>query len=252
MVNNKEDILGYKVNTFSVDACVDGIFQSLLAGKRTWLACFNPHSYFATLDDKVFARALKDADWLVPDGAGVVLASRSLGGSVRERVTGSDVFSGLNKRMNTVGSMRVFFLGSTQDTLELIQKKMSLDYPNIKIAGVCSPPFKDIYSSAEISNMIKAVNSAAPDVLWVGLSAPKQEKFIFENRMRLNVKFVAAVGAVFDFYSGNVKRDKDSWLVNHGLEWLPRLIQEPRRLWKRMFVSAPVFMWHVVKQRLKK
>jgi N-acetylglucosaminyldiphosphoundecaprenol N-acetyl-beta-D-mannosaminyltransferase len=83
------------------------------------------------------------------------------------------------------------------------------------------------------------------------MSAPKQEKFILENRARLNVKFVAAIGAVFDFYASNVRRSEDSWFVHHGLEWLPRLIQEPRRLWRRMFFSAPVFVWHVMKQRLK-
>jgi N-acetylglucosaminyldiphosphoundecaprenol N-acetyl-beta-D-mannosaminyltransferase len=129
---------------------------------------------------------------------------------------------------------------------------MGYDYPAIKVAGTFSPPFKDMYSSDEITKMVKAINSAAPDVLWVGLSAPKQERFIFENRARLNVAFVAAVGAVFDFYSGNVKRDKDSWFVNHGMEWLPRLLQEPGRLWRRMFVSAPVFMWHVIKQKVKR
>jgi N-acetylglucosaminyldiphosphoundecaprenol N-acetyl-beta-D-mannosaminyltransferase len=166
-------------------------------------------------------------------------------------VTGSDVFAGLNQRLNAAGLMRVFFLGSTKETLALIKKRMANDYPNVKVAGVYSPPFKDVYSNAEISEIIKAVNSAAPDVLWVGLSAPKQEKFVFESRARLNVKFVAAVGAVFDFYSGNVKRDKDSWFVSHGMEWLPRLLQEPGRLWKRMFVSAPVFLIHVVRQRFK-
>ena len=223
----------------------------MLNGQRTWLACFNPHSYAVALKDKVFARALKDADWLAPDGAGVVLASRLLGGSINERVTGSDVFAGLNRRMNAADSMRVFFLGVTNETLSAITQRMMQDYPNIKVAGVYSPPFKDVYSNFEITEMVKAVNSAAPDVLWVGMSAPKQEKFIFENRARLNVKFVAAVGAVFDFYSGNVKRDKDSWFVNHHLEWLPRLLQEPGRLWKRMFVSAPVFVWHVVKQKIK-
>lgn len=247
----KENILGYKVNTFSVAECVDQLFQSLQAGERTWLACFNPHSYTVALKDKVFARALKDADWLVPDGAGVVLASRLLGGSIKERVTGSDVFASLNKRMNKAGSMRVFFLGSTEETLELVRKRMAYDYPAIKVVGTFSPPFKDMYSSDEITKMVKAINSAAPDVLWVGLSAPKQEKFIFENRARLNVAFVAAVGAVFDFYSGNVKRDKDSWFVNHGMEWLPRLLQEPKRLWKRMFVSAPIFLFHVIKKKVK-
>ena len=247
----KEDILGYNVDCVTADECADRIFESLRAGKRSWLACFNPHSYVMALEDKVFARALKDADWLVPDGGGAVLASRILGGSIKKRVTGSDVFSGLNQRMNAAGSMRVFFLGADEKSLALISDRMMKDYPNIKVAGVYSPPFKDVYSSAEISTMVKAVNTAAPDVLWVGLSAPKQEKFILENRARLNVKFVAAVGAVFDFYAGNVRRDEDSWFVNHGLEWLPRLLQEPRRLWRRMFVSAPVFMTHVVRQRFK-
>lgn len=247
----KEDILGYAVNCFTDEECVARIFESLQAGKRSWLACFNPHSYVLSLEDKVFSRALKDADWLVPDGVGMVLASRFLGGNIKKRVTGSDVFAGLNKRMNAAGSMRVFFLGSTEATLLAIIQKMRKDYPNIKVTGVYSPPFKDVYSSSEISAMIKAINSAAPDVLWVGLSAPKQEKFILENRARMNVNFVAAIGAVFDFYSGNIKRHQESWLVNHGFEWLPRLLQEPRRLWERMIVSAPIFIWHVMKQKRK-
>ena len=242
--------MGYKVNTFSVDECVDGIFDSLRAGKRSWLACFNPHSYVLSLEDKVFARALKDADWLVPDGGGVVLASRILGGTIKSRVTGSDVFAGLNQRMNAAGSMRVFFLGSSVKTLEQIKKRMSLDYPNINVVGVYSPPFKDVYSGMELSAMVKAVNSAAPDVLWVGMSAPKQEKWIYQNREKINVKFIGAVGAVFDFYAGNIRRDENSWLVNHGLEWLSRLVQEPKRLWRRMFVSAPIFMWHVFRQKI--
>jgi N-acetylglucosaminyldiphosphoundecaprenol N-acetyl-beta-D-mannosaminyltransferase len=246
----KENILGYNVNNLSVAACTDRLFQSLRVGKRTWLACFNPHSYAVTLKDETFSRALKAADWLVPDGAGVVLASRILGGAIHIRVTGSDVFAGLQKRMNAAGSMSVFFLGATDETLTLIRQRMARDYPNIKVAGVFTPPFKDVYSSTEINEMIKAVNSAAPDVLWVGMSAPKQEKFIFENRAQLNVKFVAAVGGVFDFFAGNIRREKDSWFVNHGMEWLPRLVQEPRRLWRRMFVSAPVFVWHVIKQKV--
>ena len=99
--------------------------------------------------------------------------------------------------------------------------------------------------------MIGAVNRAGPDVLWVGMTAPKQEKWIYENRDKLHVKLIAAVGAVFDFYTGNVKRSHP-WFLEHGLEWLPRLLQEPRRLWRRTFISAPVFFWLVFMQRIKK
>jgi N-acetylglucosaminyldiphosphoundecaprenol N-acetyl-beta-D-mannosaminyltransferase len=247
----KENILGYYVNVLSADVCADILFQSLQESRRAWLACFNPHSYALALKDEMFSRALKAADWLVPDGAGVVLASRLLGGAIQDRITGSDVFAGLQKRLNATGGMSVFFLGATEATLALIRQRMARDYPDIKVAGTYSPPFKEVYSSAETDEMIQAVNTAAPDVLWVGMSAPKQEKWIYLNKDKLNVKFIGAVGAVFDFYSGNIRRDKDSWLVNHGLEWLPRLIQEPGRLWQRMFVSAPVFVWHVVRQRFK-
>lgn len=245
----KENILGYDVNTISVGVFEDQLFQSLQMEKNTWLACFNPHSYALALKDEMFSRGLKSADWLVPDGAGVVLASRLLGGRIKNRITGSDVFAGLHKRMNATGNMSVFFLGSTEETLARIRERMACDYPNINVAGTYSPPFKDIFSQAEVDNMIDAVNTAEPDVLWVGMTAPKQEKFIFENRELLKVKFVAAVGAVFDFYAESVKRSHP-WFQNHGLEWLPRLIREPGRLWKRTFISAPVFLLHVGKKVL--
>jgi len=106
----KENILGYDIEALSVEGCADSLFQSLREGKRTWLACFNPHSYAVTMKDEIFSRALKAADWLVPDGVGVVLASCLLGGAIHDRVTGSDVFAGLHKRMNAVGGMSVFFL----------------------------------------------------------------------------------------------------------------------------------------------
>jgi N-acetylglucosaminyldiphosphoundecaprenol N-acetyl-beta-D-mannosaminyltransferase len=246
----KENILGYNISILSVDSFSGSLFQSLRTGESTWLACFNPHSYAMTLKDETFARALKAAEWLVPDGVGVVLASHLLGGAIHDRVTGSDVFTGLHKRMNVVGGMSVYFLGATEETLALIRQRMARDYPNVKVAGTYSPPFKDDFSAADNHQMIAAINAAAPDVLWIGMSAPKQEKFIFENLARMNVKFAAAVGAVFDFYTGRVKRSHPVF-QRLGVEWLPRLIQQPRRLWRRMFVSAPVFLWHVVKQRVK-
>ena len=247
----KENILGYAVNTHEADACADVIVRAIRSHSGegcSWLACLNPHSYAVALDDTQFAVALKDADWLIPDGAGVVLASRMLGGTVKERVTGTDMFFALHERMNLASGMSVFFLGATEETLELICQRMAKDFPRIRVAGCYSPPFKLMYSSAELAEMIAAINAAAPDVLWVGMTAPKQEKWIYENRSRLNVKFAGAIGAVFDFYTGKVKRSPMIF-QKLGLEWLPRLVQQPRRLWRRMFVSAPIFVWHTLRAR---
>ena len=250
-----ENVCGYDVLALSSRACVDDIVswikigrESTTLGKARWLACLNPHSYVVSLNDRQFAAALVTADWLIPDGSGVVIASKVLGGGIRERITGGDIFYGINWQLNQISDSRVFFLGSTDKVLDEITARMEADYPNIVVAGTYSPPFKPDYSQTELDEMVKAVNAVAPDVLWVGMTAPKQEKWIAEIISRLDVRFVAAIGAVFDFYAGNINRSHPVF-QQLGLEWLPRLIQEPRRLWRRMLVSAPIFVWHVIKAR---
>lgn len=244
----KESILSYGIDCLTVSDCVSSVMDKLgEQAELSWLACFNPHSYAVARTDTTFEQALRAATWLVPDGVGVLVASRILGGGIKERVTGSDIFSCLNERMNSHGGFSVFFLGASDETLAKIRQRMGEDYPRLRLAGTYSPPFKPVYSSAELDEIIHAINQAQPDVLWVGMTAPKQEKWIFENRHRMNVRFAGAIGAVFDFYVGNVKRSNPVF-QRLGLEWLPRLVQQPRRLWKRMFVSAPIFIWHVIKQ----
>lgn len=257
MRKSVEDIAGYQVSTLDVQACVADIMarvtckQPISKGEHChWLACMNPHSYAVALRDQPFSQALCAADWLISDGAGVVFASKLLNGQIRERVTGSDIFQGVLEEMNRTRGCSVFFLGSTDEALTAIGSRMAEDYPNVRLAGTYSPPFKPVYSQDELDAMVTAINAAKADVLWVGMTAPKQEKWIFENRARLNVKFAGAIGAVFDFYTGNVKRSHPVF-QRMGLEWLPRLIQQPRRLWRRMFISAPIFVWHVLRQRIR-
>jgi N-acetylglucosaminyldiphosphoundecaprenol N-acetyl-beta-D-mannosaminyltransferase len=246
-----ENILGYQVRHDGFEACLSEIAESLEQGKeQKWLATLNPHSYVTALHRPDFHAALNAADWLIPDGVGVVLASRILGGEIRQRVSGPDMFYGLHDFMQQSGSYSVFFLGSTEDTLTEICRRMAKDWPDIRIAGTCSPPFKPAFSDEDIEQMVKSVNSAQPDVLWIGLTAPKQEELVNRILPRLNVRFAGAVGAIFDFYAGQVKRSHPVFR-RLGLEWLPRLLREPRRLWRRMFVSAPIFMWHVLLARFK-
>ncbi|RPH51174.1 MAG: glycosyltransferase [Desulfobacteraceae bacterium] len=245
-----ERILNYPVISCGIDSCLARIIAWISdGGKARTLVCANPHSLVGAAGDDMFRKALLDAGMIVPDGAGIVLASRILRGRIRERITGSDVFHGVNEAMNREGHGSCFFLGSSEEILVMIREKMSKDFPNVRVAGTYSPPFTDEFTEEENRRIIEAVNAVKPDVLWVGMTAPKQEKWIYRNKNKLNVKFIGAIGGVFDFYSGNIRRNEYPWFMKHGLEWLPRLIQEPRRLWKRTFISAPVFFFLILKQK---
>jgi N-acetylglucosaminyldiphosphoundecaprenol N-acetyl-beta-D-mannosaminyltransferase len=243
----RTDVLGYRVTACTAEACVGSVLRWMREGVRCrWVACINPHSYVVALKDRRFREALQAADSLLPDGAGIVLAARLLERPIRRRVTGSDLFRGVMEAANLRGGARVFFLGSTDETLATIREKVRAEFPRTIVAGTYAPPFTPEFTPVETDAMIHAVNAARADVLWVGMTAPKQEVWLHENCKRLRVKAAGAIGAVFDFYAGRVKR---SPLVFQelGLEWLPRLVQQPRRLWKRTFVSAPVFLWHLAK-----
>lgn len=245
-----EKILDYPVISCKIEACIARIIAWVSdGGKAKTFVCANPHSLAGTAGDDMFRTALLDADMIVPDGGGIVLASRILGGQIREWITGSDVFRGVNEAMNRRGQGSCYFLGATEATLAAIRARMAVDFPNVRVAGTFSPPFTNEFTEENNRQMIEAINVAGPDVLWVGLTAPKQEKWIYQNREKLNVKFIGAVGGVFDFFSGNIRRNEYPWFLEHGLEWLPRLIQEPSRLWKRTFISAPVFLFLVLKQK---
>ena len=250
--SDTENVLGYQITNAASNLCVNQIIKWIEEGglPRSFV-CANPHSIIVAEKDELFQEAIHDSDLVTPDGAGIVLASKILGGCIRQRVTGSDIFEGVCNKLNEIGGMSCFFLGSTEKTLTAIKEKMSAEYPNIIFAGSYSPPYKPEFSETESRLMIKAVNEANTDVLWVGMTAPKQEKWVHQHKEQLKVKFVGSVGAVFDFYVGKIKRSHP-FMQKIGLEWLPRLIQEPRRLFRRNFVSSPLFLYRVYGQWVRK
>jgi N-acetylglucosaminyldiphosphoundecaprenol N-acetyl-beta-D-mannosaminyltransferase len=245
-----QDILGYAVDGDTQEEIVESVSRTLAEGAREcrWLACLNPHSYAVARSDAAFASALHAAHWLIPDGIGIVLAGRVLRTPVAGRITGADIFHGVMARLNEMGGS-VFFLGGSEQTLHLIREKVAEDYPRVRLVGTLSPPFKAKYTGAGLDEMIDRVNRSGAEVLWVGMTAPKQEKWIHSSRKRLEVTFAGAIGAVFDFYTGQVKRSSPSFR-RLGLEWVPRLVQQPRRLWRRTFVSAPIFLFDLIRVRL--
>lgn len=250
-----EQILSYPVNADGVEHCVADIVawiqQAPPDGTCRRLSCLNPHSYVMARHNPSFNEALRTADWLIPDGIGIVLASRILDGRISERVTGSDIFQQVQEALNRRGGYSVFFLGGNEETLDDIRVRMAQDYPNITVAGTHAPPFKDAFSREDDQAMLRAIQIARPDVLWVGLSSPKQDLWLLRHHgqlAQLGVKFAAGIGAVFQFYTGRVVR-ASPFFQFLGLEWLPRLIQQPLRLWRRMGISAPIFVWHVLLAR---
>lgn len=245
-----EKILGFPVTTLELNAAVTLIHQWIESGEKgRYLVCANPHSLETARTDRFFSTAIQQADMVTPDGVGVLVASKVQGGHIRQRVTGSDIFYELSRVLNHESGYRYFFLGSTEANLARLRDKFQNDFPHIKIAGVYSPPFKSEFSSEESGIMVERVNRVEPDVLWVGMTAPKQEKWIYRYKDKLDVHFIGAIGAVFDFYAGTVNRSHP-WFLEHGLEWLPRLIQEPGRLWKRTIISAPLFLARVLMQHM--
>lgn len=210
----------------------------------------NAHSFVLARNDEAFESALLDADALLPDGISIVKACRWLKceNAPDEKIAGADLFAYEMEKLNEKGGT-CFFLGSTPETLALIEKKAAEVYPHITVKSY-SPPFSASFSRSESQAMVDAVNAANPDLLWVGMTAPKQEKWLYDHWRDLDIHCHAgAIGAVFDFFAGTVSRAPKGW-INLGLEWLYRLLKEPRRTWRRYLVNNPVFLWLVLKEKL--
>lgn len=250
MNDNYELIAGYPVTLKGKDETIAEILLWVEKGAEAkYFVCLNPHSVQMVQRDVASRKALEQADLILPDGIGICMASWMLGGKIFSRITGSDVFWGLSVALNERHGYRYFFLGSTEENLTKIAQKMGEDFPHINVVGTYSPPFKSDLSEEEDSSIIDQINRLEPDVLWIGMTAPKQEQWAYRCRDRLKVKVIGPIGAVFSFYGGSEKRPPPLFLES-GLEWLARLLRQPRRLFYRSFLSNPTFLMRIVTTRL--
>lgn len=212
----------------------------------------NAHSYNVAQKDDDFAAALKNGDYLIPDGASILGACKFLKAVSRpkERIAGGDLFAFEMQRLNERGG-KCFFMGSSEKVLSFIKQRAATDYPNI-VVETYSPPYKPEFSDEDNQQIIKAINNANPDLLWIGMTAPKQEKWAYKHWNELNINcHCGTIGAVFDFYAGTYQR-APQWWQKHSLEWLYRLIKEPKRMWRRYLIGNPLFLWNILKEKIQR
>ena len=219
----------------------------------------NAHSYNTARKDSLFAEALTNGDVLLPDGVSIVMACKWIKAKSlpKERIAGWDLFAfemeklereSEELRTKSEESKIVMFMGSSQKVLDLIVKRAAEVYPHLKVVTY-SPPYKPEFSDEDNKAIIDAIHAANPDLLWIGMTAPKQEKWTYSHWKELNIHcHVGSIGAVFDFFAGTVKR-APMWWQDHGLEWLYRLLKEPKRMWRRYIIGNALFLWNMVKEK---
>ena len=217
-----------------------------LTDEKTLISTINAHSFNVSQKDELFKKALQNSDVLIPDGISIVWAIRFLTGKKIKKIAGADLFFFEMRRLEKKGGI-CFFLGSTDETLSRIIMRSKREYPNVQIRTY-SPPYKSEFSSEENIKMIEEINAVKPDVLFVGMTAPKQEKWAYTHFDKLKTKHVCSIGAVFDFYAGTVTR-APNWMIRMGLEWFYRLVKEPKRMWRRYLIGNTIFVLQILREK---
>jgi N-acetylglucosaminyldiphosphoundecaprenol N-acetyl-beta-D-mannosaminyltransferase len=238
-------VLGVGVHLVDMNRTVQILSESIEEGRNGYVCLAPAHNIMACRDDSRLRDIFNRSLLTVPDGMGTVWMIR-LGGHQTERVYGPDLMLKICERGQLLG-WRHFFFGGEPKVAQQLVANLLIKFPALQVAGTFSPPFRNM-TMAEIEKMTREINASNADFLWVGLGSPKQEHWMAEMRASLNSKILVGVGAAFDFISGN-KAQAPKWMQNVGLEWLFRLISEPRRLWRR-YSGYPLFVALALSQLL--
>jgi len=245
-MNDKVRILQTDVSRYDLSETMEQMSSAIEEGRKLRIAVTPVNCLLWARKNRELNAIYNSADIVTADGVPVVWASRLLSSPIKGRVTGLDLlpaFSAISARKK----FSFFFLGAAEGVAEKLAGKLKNDYPGLDIAGTWSPPYREQFSDEENREMIDRVNSSGADVLWVSLTAPKQDLWIAQHFEKLNVSVAVGVGAAFDVVAGNIQR-APYWMQRNGLEWLYRLLKEPGRLSKRYLVEAPQFIPLIIKQ----
>jgi N-acetylglucosaminyldiphosphoundecaprenol N-acetyl-beta-D-mannosaminyltransferase len=224
--------------------------EAVATGNKTQV-CFVPtNSILSARSNPRVMKVYRESNLVVCDGVPVLFASKFLGTPLKQRLSGFDIFP-LFISHSALKGYRIFLMGANTGVAESLANKYSLVHKGLNIAGTYCPSFNSVFSEEENNHMINLINESRADVLFVSLTAPKQDLWIYEHFDSLNVKIAMGVGAAFDAENGSIKR-APQWIQRLGFEWFFRFLQEPKRLFKRYFLDAPVFILLILRLKLKK
>lgn len=239
-------VLTAGINAVTMNQTVDVVAEWIETGRREYVNVCTSHTTVECYDSPALARAVNASGLAVPDGMPLVWLGRLRGRRVG-RVYGPDLMLALCRHGES-RQYRHFFYGGTPQTLERLEDRLRRRFPRIVVAGRFAAPFRAL-TSDETAEVVKSVNQAAPDIVWVGLGTPKQDYWMATFRPALDAPALIGIGAAFNFHAGTVDQ-APRWIMSCGLEWLYRLFKEPRRLWRRYLLGNPRFVYLAGKQLL--
>ena len=243
------EVLGVPLALTDYDQTLDWIDGAVASGHRGYVCVAATHTVMATQDDPALRAAVLSADFTVPDGQPLVWALKALGHDVSDRVYGPDLMEQACARAARTGQRFYLYGGRNPGALAQLARSLRLRYPGLRIVGGQAPPFREL-TDAEEESVAADIKRSGADVVWVGLGVPKQEKWMARMRHRVSASVLIGVGAAFDFHAGLIPQ-APGWMQRAGLEWLFRLAQEPRRLWRRYLRYNPRFVVGFVRQYLR-
>jgi len=248
-LENSFRVLGVRVDAVQIDDVVRRV-QAWIQNRESgqYISVTGMHGVTEALHDQEFAKVLNASSLVVPDGMPLVWIGRHRGFPLARRVYGPELMETFCARTAHEG-YRHFFYGGAPDVAERVADRLTARFPGLQIAGTFCPPFRAL-TQEEDSKIVDLIQLSHADVVWVGLSTPKQERWMFEHKDKLGVPVLIGVGAAFDFHAGCMKQAPE-WMRENGLEWLFRLVQEPRRLWRRYLLNGSEFVFNVALQELR-
>jgi N-acetylglucosaminyldiphosphoundecaprenol N-acetyl-beta-D-mannosaminyltransferase len=241
-------ILGTPIDVLDWETAVARIAEWARINESRYVCICNVHSVVSTRSDPIFGQVVANADMTTPDGEPVAWMLRRFGVPSQTRINGPDLMWRYCAEAAARGEA-IYLYGGTHETLQILERRLEKTFPGLRVAGAWSPPFRTLTEEEDEADIAR-INASGAGTVWVSLGCPKQEKWMAVHRGRINAVMIG-VGAAFEYHAGTIQR-APLWMQRRGLEWLYRLLSEPRRLWKRYLVTNTLFIFLVTCQLLSR